>query len=478
LAAAIAEARRRGLRLLTQEIPTFPAFIRQANPLYQFYRHIDNLHGFLQRVADGDIRRLMVFMPPRHGKSETVSRLFSAYYLLRHPEHWVGLTSYAEGLAFTLSRNARNNYERGGGALSQQAYAVSHWETGRGGGMWAAGVGGGITGKGFHLGIIDDPLKDAEEAQSETIRDKIKDWYQSTFSTRQEPDASIVVIQTRWHEDDLSGWLLERESDEPEGWHIVCLPAIAEDLPDFPTSCTVEPDWRAQGEALCPERYPLERLRKIERRIGPYFWASLYQQRPAPREGGLFKRAWFEIVGAAPADAKRVRFWDRAATAGAGDFTAGVLVAHKDGTYYIEDVQRGQWASGDRDKIIVQQAQLDAGRHAGGVTIGGEQEPGSSGVDAAKAFVRMLAGFAVYTTPSTGSKEQRADPLASQAQAGNVKIVRGAWNGAFLDEMCSFPAGAHDDQVDAASGAFNRLARLYAQGPRKAQSIDGYRDYR
>lgn len=464
--------------LLSPSRLLFRDFIRQANPLYQFYAHLHNLHGFLQRVAEGEIKRLMVFMPPRHSKSQTVSRLFSAYYLLRHPDRWVGMASYAEGLAFTLSRNARDNYQAGGGLLSPAAWAVSQWETGKGGGMWAAGVGGGITGKGFHLGIIDDPLKDAEEAASETIRDKIKDWYDSTFYTRQEPDASIIIIQTRWHEDDLAGWLLSKEGDEPEHWHIVDFPAIAEPLPKFPPTCTIEPDFRQPGAALCPERYPLERLQKIERRIGPYYWASLYQQRPAPREGGLFKRAWFEIVGAAPADAKRVRFWDRAATQGAGDFTAGVLVAYKDGVAYIEDVQRGQWASGERDRIIVQQAQMDAQRYPGGVVIGGEQEPGSSGVDAAKAFVRMLAGYSVYTEPSTGSKPQRADPLASQAQAGNVKIVKGPWMGAFLDELSSFPAGAHDDQVDAASGAFNRLARLYAQGPRKAQSIDGYRDYR
>jgi predicted phage terminase large subunit-like protein len=449
--------------LLSPSRLAFPGFIRQANPQYQFYAHLHNLHGFLQRVAEGDIKRLMVFMPPRHSKSQTVSRLFSAYYLLRHPDRWVGMASYAEGLAFTLSRNARDNYQAGGGVLSPAAWAVSQWETGRGGGMWAAGVGGGITGKGFHLGIIDDPLKDAEEAASETIRAKIKDWYDSTFYTRQEPDASIIIIQTRWHGEDLAGWLLSKESDEPEHWHVVDFPAIAEPLPTFPATCTVEPDFRQPGEALCPERYPIEKLRKIERRIGPYFWAALYQQRPAPREGGLFKRAWFDDVAAAPADARRVRFWDKAATAGGGDYTAGCLMAYKDGVYYIEHIQRGQWASGERDKIILQQALIDTARYGPGVQIGGEQEPGSSGVDAAKAFVRMLAGFSVYTEPSTGSKEQRADPLASQAQAGNVKVVKGAWVAAFLDEVCAFPTGAHDDQVDAASGAFNRLARLAAR---------------
>jgi predicted phage terminase large subunit-like protein len=459
-AAAMAEAQRRNLRIQSpQTAGSFPAFIRQANPLYRFYQHIDNLHGFLQRVADGDIKRLMVFMPPRHSKSETVSRLFSAYYLLRHPERWVGIASYAEGLAYTLSRNARDNYQRSGGTLSQAAWAVSQWETGRGGGLWAAGVGGGITGKGFHLGIIDDPLKDAEEAQSSTIRDKIKDWYSSTFSTRKEPDASIVVIQTRWHGDDLAGWLLSREADAPEHWHIVDFPAIAEPLPAFPPTCTVEADWRKEGEALCPERYPLAELEKIHKSIGAYWWASLYQQRPAPREGGLFKRPWLPIVEASPAQAQRVRWWDTGATSGGGDYSAGVLIAKAGGIYYIEDCTRGQWSAGELDAVILQTAALDRQRY-GHVTTWSGQEPGSGGKRQAEQFVRMLAGYAVGAEPETGSKPVRAVPLSSQCEAGNVKLVKGDWNTQFIDELCAFDHGAHDDDVDAASGAFGKLTLM------------------
>jgi predicted phage terminase large subunit-like protein len=437
--------------------PTFPTFVRQANPLYQFYQHIHNLHGFLQRVADGDIKRLMVFMPPRHSKSETVSRLFSAYYLIRHPERWVGIASYAEGLAFTLSRNARDNYQHGGGTLSQAAWAVSQWETGRGGGLWAAGVGGGITGKGFHLGIIDDPLKDAEEAQSSTIREKVKDWYSSTFSTRQEPDASIVVIQTRWHADDLAGWLLSREADAPEHWHIVDFPAIAEPLPQFPKTCTVETDWRRTGEALCPERYSLDALEKIHRSIGEYWWSALYQQRPAPREGAFFKRSWFQIVDASPAQAQRVRWLDTGATSGGGDPSASVLMASAGGIYYVEDCTRGQWSPAEVDAVVVQLAALDRQRYGHVVNWTG-QEPGSGGKRQAEQFVRMLAGYAVAAEPETGSKEVRAAPFASQCEAGNVRLVKGAWNAQFIEELCAFPNGAHDDDVDAASGAFGKLA--------------------
>lgn len=442
----------------SKKLLTFREFITRANPKFLRYVHLDKLIDVLQRVADGELRRLMIFMPPRHGKSELVSRLFSAYYLYRHPERWIGINSYAADLAFTLSRAARDNFQRMGGQVRDDAGAVNHWETGQGGGLWAAGVGGPITGKGFNLGIIDDPIKNAEEAASETIRAKHKDWYQSTFYTREEPEGAIVIIQTRWHQDDLSGWLLAREDEEPEGWHIVCFEAIKEPEPAvFPATCTVEPDFRAPGQALCPERYPLERLQKIARRIGNYFWNALFQQGPRPKEGGFFRRQWFgEFVDVVTAGARRVRYWDRAASAGADDYTAGVLMARSGDLYFVEDVVRGQWSSGDRDKIIRQTAELD--RTRGAVQHWGEQEPGSSGKDVSGAFAILLAGFSVHSEPATGAKETRADPLASQAQVGNVKIVRGKWNVAFLDELCDFPYGAHDDQVDAASGAFNKLS--------------------
>lgn len=423
---------------------------------FQWYTHTVRLAAVLQRVADDELRRVMVFMPPRHGKSEEVSRLFSAYYLYRHPDRWVGINSYAAELAYTLSRAARENFTRGGGVLRDDAYAVKHWETAAGGGLWAAGVGGPITGKGFHLGIIDDPLKNAEEAASETIRAKQEEWYGSTFYTREEPGGAIVIVQTRWHEDDLSGKRLADEADEmPEGWHVVSFEAVKEEEPQtFPASCTVEPDWREPGEPLCPERASLERLKKIARRIGSYFWNALFQQRPRPKAGDRFKREWFPIVKAAPAGGRDVRYWDKAATEGAGDWTAGVRMRRVGDLYYVVDVVRGQWSSGQRDAVIRQTAAMDGPE----VAVWGEQEPGASGKDAAAAFVRMLSGFNVHTEPATGSKEVRADPFAAQAEAGNVFMLEGEWNRAFLDELTEFPRGKHDDQVDGATGAFNRLA--------------------
>ena len=176
--------------------------------------------------------------------------------------------------------------------------------------------------------MIDDPLKNAQDAASEVIREGQKDWYASTFYTREEPGGAIIVVQTRWHEDDLSGWLLSQEGadDEPERWHIVNLPAIAEEAHDpFPQTCTVEPDWRKQGEPLCPERYPAKKLRTIEKRVGDYVWGALYQQRPKAKDGAFFKVGLIQKVAAAPPGLRGIRGWDIASTAGAGDYSAGFL---------------------------------------------------------------------------------------------------------------------------------------------------------
>jgi predicted phage terminase large subunit-like protein len=442
---------------------TFHQFIEQVNPRYQFYKHCIILSDALQRVADGEIKRLMIFAPPRHGKSEIVSRLFSAYFLYRHPERWVGLTSYSAELAYTLSRNARDNYQRSGGKLRDDASAVKHWETGQGGGLWAAGVGGPMTGKGWHLGIIDDPIKNAEDAASDTIRNKQKDWYGSTFYTREEPwsntDASgaLIVIQTRWHEDDLAGYLLDQETngEEPERWHLINLPAIAEEPHVFPKTCTAETDWREPGEALCPERRPIEKLNKICQRIGQYFFDALFQQRPSAKEGEFFKMGKVEVIEAAPIGLRRCRGWDLAATKDAGAFTAGALLGvDAKGVYYVLDINRGQWSADEVRAEIRATAFMDSQA----VQIHLPQDPGQAGKDQAEQLIRHLAGFNVKAEPVSGAKETRAFSFAAQWNAGNVKLVNGEWVKAFREELRQFPRGKYKDQVDSASDAFNELA--------------------
>lgn len=275
--------------LLIEDKLSFLQFVSEIYSTRQWPDYALQLFDVLQLVANGELNRVMVFMPPRHFKSEIVSRLFSAYYLYCYPDRWVALCSYAAELAYTLSRNARENYQRIGRTLKDDAGAVKHWETGSDGGLWAAGVGGPATGKGFHLGLIDDPIKNSEEAQSFVIQRRNEDWYASTFSTRQEPDAAIVLIQTRWGIHDLAGYLLDKEKEEPEHWHIFNLEALKSDSPlKFPDTCTIEIDNRQVGEALNPERYPADKLAKIKRRIGPFFFNALYQQNPILRAGRVY----------------------------------------------------------------------------------------------------------------------------------------------------------------------------------------------
>lgn len=443
--------------------PTFYEFIEVVNPRLLRYAHVLILVAVLDRVPDDDLDRAMVSEPPRHFKSEVVSRLFPAYYLYLFPERWVGLASYSANLAYTLSRNARDYYTEAGGKLSKSG--AEQWETGGGGGMWAAGVGGPITGMGFSLGIVDDPVKNAEEAASETIREKHKDWWRSTFYTRQAPGAAIIVIQTRWHEDDLSGWLLSQEGDEdadPERWHIVNMPAIKEEPEEehkFPSTCTVEPDPRQPGEALCPDRYPIAKIKRFARALGEYFFGALYQQRPRPLSGGMFDRKHFEIVPAPPNTFQWVRYWDKAVSKSAtAKYSAGVLLAlGNDGIIYICDVVRGQWNTAERRKVMLETAKADHYRHGDYVRVFIEQEPGSSGVDSVYDEIRLLSPYPTFADRPSGDKDTRMLPLAAQAQIGNVRLVQGDWNEPFIQELIAIPNGRYRDQADAAGAGYVKL---------------------
>lgn len=442
-----------------------------------WYRFTVVLANVLQQVADGLLKRVLIFAPPRHGKSESVSRLFPAYYLYRHPERWVGLASYADRLATSLARNARDNYVLGVGAVGIKGH-INRWETGKGGGMWSAGIGGSIVGLGAHLLLIDDPIKNAEHASSLTRRERDRDWYVSTFSTRAEPDAAIVIIMTRWDIDDLAGWLLDRERaaaqapEEQEHWHIVNFEALKESAAEtarraaelggseWPSTCTIEPDWRQDGEALAPERYSRATLLRIKARIGEYFFEALYQQRPRYKRGQRFTLDMLQIVSdfVRGGATRLVRWWDRASTEGGGDRTSGALVARDQfGVYYVVDVVYGQWGDLQRDRIIRAVAEQDRLEYGDSVVIWGEQEPGSAGKDMGKYLKRLLEGFTVRTETTTGSKDSYVDPLASTAQAGNLKFVAGSWNAVTRREFLDYP-GRYDDIVESVARAASKLA--------------------
>jgi predicted phage terminase large subunit-like protein len=257
-----------------------------------------------------------------------------------------------------------------------------------------------------------------------------------------------VLIQTRWHEDDLAARLLA--SERAADWEVVSLPALAEDG---------DPLGRALGAPLCPDRYDVPALEDFRAVLGERSFTALYQQRPYPAEGALFKREWFSLSSAVPAGARRVRYWDTAgADVGRGDYTVGLLMATDDrGSFYVEDVTRGQWTAHPRNEIIKQTAQLD--RDAYGSVVTYIEEPPGLAKESTDAIIRELAGFNARADRVRNDKVTRAEPFAAQCEAGNVKLLRGSWNAAYLDEICAFPYGKHDDQVDPSSGAFNRLAQ-------------------
>lgn len=434
-------------------LPDFGAWLPRVTPAYRWdWPHIAHVRERLEQITTGIIDKLIIELPPRHGKSELCTIRYPVYRLAQRPETRVIVGAYNQTLANKFSRRARKIARESGLPLSDERVAAEEWETADGGTFRAVGVGGGVTGQGADLIIIDDPVKNREEAESPTYRDRVWDWYTNDLFTRQEPNCGIIVTMTRWHKDDLVGRILD--SDDGPSWTRIRLPAEAE---------LNDPLGRVVGAALCPDRFDNAALAKIRRVLGRDYYA-LYQQSPQAREGGMFKEHWLELVAEVPAQARRVRWWDKAATESGGDYTVGVLMAENNGVYYVEDVVRGQWASGERDRIIRATAERDALTYKSSVIYGSEQEPGSGGKDQAAAFVRLLAGFPVETKPATGSKEVRADPLASQAQAGNLKVKRAPWSSAFITEMLEFPSGAHDDQVDAASGAFNKLASEQSAG--------------
>jgi len=422
----------------------FDRWLQTVTPYWTWdWPYLRFIQQKLELVTSGQLRKMMLFIPPRHGKSEMTTVRYPVWRLEQDPSLRVIVGAYNQTLAEKFSRKARRIAERRL-MLNQHRTAAEDWETAAGGGFRAVGVGGGITGQGGNLIIIDDPVKSREEANSEAYRERVWDWYREDLYTRLEPGGAMILIMTRWHADDLAGRILA--SEDGPNWEVIKFPAEAEEG---------DPLGRELGAALCPDRFDKDDLARIRMVLGHWAYTALYQQRPMPAEGGMFKLAWFEIVPTAPAIAKRVRFWDKGGSAGKGDYTAGLLMAQApNGIYYIEHVVRGQWSALEREQIIRQTAELDGIK----VAIWLEQEGGSGGKESAEASIRNLAGFTVRVMHPTSDKATRAEPFSAQCQAGNVKLVRGDWNAAYLAEIASFPTGVHDDQVDASSGAFNKLA--------------------
>jgi len=461
----LAEAAKNSLLHFTKY--TYPQYI--AEPAHRL------IAAKLDQVVDGEIDRLMIFAPPQHGKSELASVRLPAYWLAKRPDQPVIISSYAATLAYSKSGQARDcvgdqryRWLFPEIRLSAKSQAVDEWHlAGKRGYLKAAGVGGPVTGHGALLGVIDDPFENWEQAQSETYRRKVYEWWQGTFRTRIWEGGRVVLILTRWHEDDLAGRLLKAQ---PGRWQVLRLPAIAEtqDVRDYANQRMGlpegEPDplGREPGEALCPDRFSRETLDGIREDVGSMVWGAEYQGAPTLPEGNRFKRHWFDqVIDAVPTPATRIRYWDNAATEEGGAYTAGVLLGIRSGHWFIEDTVRGQWSTGQRRAVMRQTAELDRQRHGGRIRqIIFEQEPGSAGVDSARDTIRYMAGFPIKADKVTGSKDVRLEPFAAQAEAHNVILKRGIWNGPWLDEICAIPNGRYRDQADATAGAFNALAKL------------------
>ena len=418
-------------------------------------RHHLALIERLERVASGEIDRLMVLMPPGSAKSTYASVLFPAWFLAQTSHSSIIGASHTASLAEDFSRRVlsvvRDNPRELGYGLTRESAEL--WTTTNGGRYRAAGVGGPITGQRADLFIIDDPVKSREDANSETMREKAYGWYRADVMTRLKPGARMVLIMTRWHEDDLGGRLLLDAQAGGDQWDVLKLPAIAEGGSD--------PLGRLDGDALWPEWEDETALARKRAAIGELEYAALFQQRPRVAEGSLFKIAMLGTVEARPAGGRLVRAWDLAATEQVGsrnpDWTAGVLLRRDDeGRFTVLDVVRLRGGPEEVEAAIVNAAAQD-GR---AVTIGLPQDPGQAGKQQVAYLTRKLLGYIVQSSPETGDKTTRAAPVAAQVNVGNVALVRASWNRPLIDEMTDFPNGTKDDQVDALSRAFGMLTSL------------------
>lgn len=416
-------------------------FVQYTFPKYKAATHHKLIAEKLDAVVDGRIKRLLIFAPPRHGKSELVSRKLPAYFLGRYPDRQVISSGYGDDFVEEFGRDVRNLVTSSeyhalfpDVSLAADSKAKARWNIGGYRGAYiAAGVGGQITGKGAHLLVIDDPVKDRKEANSEAKREDVWNWYRAVAYPRLEEQAAIVLTLTRWHEDDLAGRLLQAEANGGQPWEKISFRALSE-----------------RGEALWPEKFPREVLEETRTVLGPYEWEALYQGRPAPLEGSLFKPDQIQILDAEPAGVRWVRAWDLAATKDGGAYTAGVKLGKWDSRIVVADVTRLQGSPDEVEQVLV----ATASRDGKSCEIHLPQDPGQAGKAQIQYLTSKLAGYQVKSSPETGDKVTRASPFASQVNVGNVRLVRGTWNQAYIEELRVFPSGAKKDQVDASSRAF------------------------
>jgi len=429
----------------------------------------------LERVTRGEIDRLAVFMPPGAAKSTYASILYAPWHLAQHPKHNIIAASHTAELAEKFGRRVRNLMAEHssvlGVGLAPDSQAAGRWETDHGGEYFAAGVGGAIAGRRADLVVIDDPIRSREDADSETVRDKIWDWYKSDLYTRLKPGGRIVLIQTRWHEDDLAGRLLADMAAGGDRWEVISLPALAE---------ADDPLGREVGQPLWPEWEDTANLERKRRAVGPRDWSALYQQRPAPEDGDYFKLEWLKPYDIAP-DKSLMRIYggsDYAVTASGGDYTVHAVVGlDPEGRMYLLDMWRKQAAS---DEWV--EAFCDLVRKWRPLGWAEEQGQIKSGVGPFldRRQRERQAYVAREQFPTRGDKAIRAQSIRGRmAQEGLYVPENAPWYAALRSELLAFPAGKHDDQVDAL-GLIGQLLNKMSVGqhpaePEKPKNISGYK---
>ena len=445
---------------------------------YQRAEHLDLLNEKLVQVANGEIKRLIVAMPPRHGKSWLVSRFFPAWFVGTNPDKRVIFAAYESDFAARWGRSARDLILEHGPffkvQINPESSSAARWDLhGHEGGMYSVGVGGPITGKGADVLLIDDPIKNSEEAHSASQREKLWQWFQSVAFTRLEPNAAIVLTMTRWHEDDLIGRLL---AGNDEQWEVLRLPAIAEED---------DPVGRQAGEPLWPERYDLDELRSIQRTVGSYTWSALYQQSPVPVGGNIIQRHWFRywrakersfpVVGMRLADGLRfeshavelpenldsiTQSWDLSFKDSAtSDYVVGQVWGKLKADRYLLDQVRGRM---DFPKTVACIRQL-TGKWPTARRILVEAKANG---EALIASLKHEIGGILPINP-TADKVARTHAITAELESGNVYIPHPQaepWVQGFIEECVSFPSAKHDDQVDAMTQALNNI-RSYGEVP-------------
>lgn len=458
----------------TESLLHFTTFTK---PDYQVNWHHRLICEKLDKFVSGEIKRLIISMPPRNGKSELVSRRLPAYLFGKNPNCQIIACSYSADLAQRMNRdvqriidspeyhtlfpeiglNASNVRTTAQGSFLRNSDIFEI--VGERGVYRSSGIGGGITGMGFNFGIIDDYFKNREEAESATIRDKVYEWYTDVFLTRGEKDASILITATRWHESDLIGRLLElaETNEDADQWEILNLPAMSEEnRPDY--------DLRTEeGQALWPGKYPEEALRKIRATVPVYTWLSLYQQRPSAAAGNLFKREHFKYctlendifdLGTKKAQYQKCKIFQTcdpaASTKTTADFFAlGTWAQTPDNDLILLDVLKTRLEGPDQVNLFWQQYK--------------RWKPAQQWVESAgvgKTLYQMLVreGLPVKELKADTDKVTRALPAAARMEAGAIYFMQGGtWLHDVEEELLGFPNAAHDDVVDVVSYAVQVL---------------------